>query len=88
MEAVGGAGTAWIEFDVSTFGANQIAGEFAIPSLGIIDPVFTYVQHNYYVILVKFGQAISYSLFVENQIFPGWEPDVLTAGLVMSGLEV
>jgi hypothetical protein len=87
LEAVGGTGSAFLEFDVQAFGANFFLGDFAIPSLGINYPVLSFIQRAHYLVPVTFGDPINYSLLVENMLTQN-EPDVMMAGLSLDNLEV
>jgi hypothetical protein len=88
LEAIGGSGSAWIEFDVGSFGANSFDGDFAIPSLGVNQMFSGFNQQRHYVIPVTFGELIPYSLLVQHTSFSWGERDLMQAGLTMYDLQV
>ena len=88
LEAIGGSGSGFIEFEVGSFGADTFAGDFAIPSFGI-NQTFTGFGEQYQVIIpVTFGELIPYSLLVEHPYFTWGEPDLMLAGVSMWNLEI
>jgi hypothetical protein len=88
LEALGGLGPAFIEFDVSSFGANSFVGDFAIPSLGVDQSFGGFGEEVQVIIPVTFGELIPYSLSVQHEFFPWGEPDVMLAGLTIYNLQV
>jgi hypothetical protein len=88
MEPVGGTGSAFLEFDVTAFGADSFLGDFSIAGEGIDFAVDTYTQRREFLIPITFGDPVGYSLSVAQSFYTWDEPDVMLAGLLIGNLEV
>lgn len=88
MDAIGGAGSAFLEFDVTAFGADSFLGDFSMAGVGIDFAVCTYTQRAEFLIPVTFGEPVGYSLSVAQSFYTWDEPDVMLAGLRIGNLQV
>lgn len=88
LEAIGGSGPAFIEFEVGSFGADTFVGDFAIPAIGVNQTFTGFGEQRQIIIPVTFGELIPYSLMVQHQFFTWGEPDLMLAGVSMWNLEV
>ena len=78
--ALGGSGSAFLEFDIWSGGADDFSGRFLVPQAGIGDIVTGFGYQKHYTIPITFGNPLSYSLQVQNQLW-NWRPDLIAAGL-------
>lgn len=88
LEAIGGSGSGFLEFEVGSFGADTFVGDFAIPSFGVNQTFTGFGQQRQVIIPVTFGELIPYSLMVQHQYFAWDQPDLMLAGVGMWNLEV
>ena len=88
ITALGGSGTAWIDFDVRSFGANLFNGEFAMPGMGIDYQIGSFAQLRHYTIAATFGDALTYRLSVQHLDLGPQAPDLMIAGIGMYNIQV
>lgn len=87
LEAVGGSGSAFLEFQVAAFGADYFEGDFDMASDGINFQA-DLTRTGYFMVPVTFGDPVDYSLSVSHEFYTLNEPDVLSAGVSILNLEV
>jgi hypothetical protein len=88
LEAIGGSGSAFIEFEVGSFGADTFVGDFALPAIGVNQTFAGFGEQRQIIVPVTFDELIPYSLMVQHQYFTWGEPDLMLAGVSMWNLEV
>jgi hypothetical protein len=88
LEAVGGTGSAFLEFEVAGLGADQFDSDFSMAGYGIYYEVSSFQQAGQFMVPVTFGDPVDYSLSVTQELYTWGLHDDMTAGIAIEGLAV